>query len=91
MSTVLSMDVEGDTVTIDTKLFIEEVKRSNDILAQIESLKQDHKDIIESVFDTTKLPKKYVGKYLKARFKAETKKPKQDAAIFETLDQAVDN
>lgn len=91
MNNVLSMDVDGDTVTINTKVFLEEVKRSNDILAQIDVLKQDHKDIVESVFDATKLSKKYVSKYLRARYKAETKKPRQEGDIFAKLDEAVDN
>lgn len=88
---VVSMDVEGVSVTIDTKVFSGYIQDSNRILDEIDELKKDYKELIDAVEETTKLPKKNVRKYLKARYNADTKAPKKDAELFEALDNAVDN
>ena len=89
--TTLSMDVNGVSVTIESELFLENVKESNRILDDIESLKIDHKDLVEAMADATKLEKKDVRSYLKAKYKAATKEPKAQGVLFEALDGVLEN
>jgi predicted solute-binding protein len=88
---VTSMDVNGVSVTIDSKVFLGYVQESNRILDAIEELKKDFKEVVESVVESTKLEKKDVNKYLKAKYKLATKEPKAQADLFEVLDEIVSN
>lgn len=88
---VTSIDINGSSVTIDGKVFVGFTKRSHEILDQIAELQKDFKELVEEVVEETKLEKKHVGKYFKARFKFETKKPKAEGEIFEILDNIADN
>ncbi len=87
MSNVISLDVNGNTVTIDSKVFLEYSKRAYSIQQQIADLNQEFKDEVESAADGTGLEKKDVSRYFKARFKAETKKPKLEGELFSALDE----
>ncbi len=86
MSNVISMDVNGNTVTIDSKVFLEYSKRAYMIQQQIADLNQEFKDEVEAASDGTGLEKKDVSRYFKARFKAETQKSKLEGELFEVLD-----
>lgn len=88
---VTSMDINGVSVTIDSKVFLAYVQDSNRILDAIEELKKDFKEVVESVVESTKLEKKDVNKYLKAKYKLTTKEPKAQADLFEVLDEIVSN
>ena len=83
---VLSMDVNGVSVTIDSQVFLEYTQESYRILSDIVDKNTEFKYLVETISETTKLEKKDVSKYLKARFKESTKEPKQQGELFESLD-----
>lgn len=83
---VLSMDVNGVSVTIDSKVFMEYSKEAHDILEAISELNKDFKELVGGLSVTTKLEKKDISKYFKAKFKEATKEPKIQGELFESLD-----
>lgn len=85
--TTVSMDVNGNTVTIDSKTFLEYSKRAYEIQQKMDGLKQEFKAEVEAAADNTKLDKKYISKYFKARYQVKTKVPKQEGELFEKLDE----
>lgn len=87
---VLSMDVNGVSVTIDSEVFSGYTQESYRILSDIVDLNTEFKYLVETVSETTKLAKKDVSKYLKARFKEATKEPKKQADLFESLDAVLE-
>lgn len=87
---VTSMDINGKSVTIDSRVFTGYTSESYNILEQISELGKDFKELVETVAETTKLEKKDVSKYLKARYKLSTKEPKQQAELFEALDNILE-
>lgn len=87
---VVTMDVNGVNVTIDSEVFKGYTQESYGILRKIEILNEDFKLLVETVSETTKLEKKHVSKYLKARFKEATKEPKAQAEMFEALDNVLE-
>ena len=91
MSDVLSIVVNGVSVTIDKDVFVGFTKESADNLRKQDTLKAEFKDIVERAADETKLAKKDVSKYLKSRWSASTKVPKAQGELFEALDNVVDN
>lgn len=52
--------------------------------------KDGFKEVIETVAETTDIPKGVLSKWFKARFKEETDKQKALAASFDALDAAVE-
>ena len=91
MTNVTSMDVNGVTVTIDAEVFLAYVQDSNRILDEIEELKKDFKEVVDAIVISTSLDKKDVNKYLKAKYKADTKAAKVQGDLFEKLDEIVSN
>lgn len=87
---VLSMDVNGVSVTIDSQVFMGYSQESYRILSDIVDLNTEFKYLVETISETTKLEKKDVSKYLKARFKESTKEPKKQAELFESLDAVLE-
>lgn len=87
---VLSMDVNGVSVTIDSEVFTGYSQESYRILSDIVDLNTEFKYLVETISETTKLEKKDVSKYLKARFKESTKEPKKQAELFESLDAVLE-
>lgn len=87
---VLSMDVNGVSVTIDSEVFTGYTQESYRILSDIVDLNTEFKYLVETVSETTKLEKKDVSKYLKAKFKLTTKEPKKQAELFESLDAVLE-
>lgn len=59
-------------------------------LAAETSAKESFKEVIETVSETTDIPKGILTKWFKARFKEETDKQKALAASFQALDEAVE-
>lgn len=59
------------------------------ILRKDDSLKEEWKMLVETVADTTKIPKKDVSAYFKARFKEATKEATAKGELFEMLDEAL--
>lgn len=83
---VTSMDVNGVSVTIDSKVFAGYTQESYKLLSDIADKNTEFKYLVETVAETTKLDKKAVSSYLKARYKESTKEPKKQAELFESLD-----
>jgi hypothetical protein len=90
MTKVTTFVVDGTNVTVAADVFTEYTQESYGILRKIEILNEEFKELVEVVSDTTKLDKKHVSKYLKARFKLSTKEPKAQAEIFEALDSVLE-
>jgi hypothetical protein len=84
------MDVNGVSVTIDSQVFVGYSQESYRILSDIVDLNTEFKYLVETISETTKLEKKDVSKYLKARFKESTKEPKKQAELFESLDAVLE-
>jgi hypothetical protein len=90
MTKITTIEVDGIPVKIDSAVFLGYTQESHTLLRQIEILKEDFKYLVETVAETTNLDKKYVRKYLTARFKEETKDPKKQGELFEALDAALE-
>jgi hypothetical protein len=52
--------------------------------------KEDFKGSIDSAAEATGLPKKFISKYLKKKFKDETKAAKQEGDAFAAVDEALE-
>lgn len=91
MSNVISMDVDGVSVTIDAGKFKNLYDQAFEHLAEIESNNQSFKDVVEDIADETKLEKAMVSKYLKARYAAKTKAAKTQGEVFAAIDGMLDN
>jgi len=80
-----------NNATIDSRVFTGYTQESYEILDKISELGKDFKELVETVAETTKLEKKVVSKYFKARFKEATKEPSELAVVFEQLDEILTN
>jgi len=87
--TVLTVDVDGTNVTIDSALMRGWTEEAHGYLRKIEILNEDFKLLVETVSETTKLPKAKASKYLKNHFKSVNKEFKAQADLFEAIDNAV--
>ncbi len=66
------------------------IQRSRTILAEIDVEKDAFKNLVQEAADQTKLPKRIVSKFLKARFNAKTKDIVAEAETLDALCKAVD-
>lgn len=89
MTNVTTIQVGDITATIDADVFKGYTAEAFDVQRKQDNLKTDWKILVETIAETTQLPKKEVNKYLKARYKLETKAPKLQGELFEALDAAV--
>lgn len=87
--TIKDKDGADIEVTIDPKLLNEYYKRAVKALKADADAKAEFKAEVEGIADKSGLPKAIVSKYFKARQKDETKKSKDLAEVFETLDEAL--
>lgn len=87
--TVLTIDVDGTNVVIDSELMRGWSDEAHGYLRKIEIEQEYFKLLVETVSETTKLPKAKASKYLKNRFKAANKELKAQADLFEAIDNAV--
>lgn len=89
MSNVLTIDVDGNNVTIDPALFKAWTSEAHGYLRKVEIENENFKLLVETVAETTKLPKAKASKYLKNHFKSANKELKAQADLFEIIDNAV--
>ena len=89
MTTLTLNTNDGKVATIDSKVFIGYTQESHTLLDQISELGKDFKELIDTVAETTGLEKKYVSKYLKARYKYATKEASELGDLFVALDGVV--
>lgn len=87
--TITDKNGEDIEVTVDPKLLNEYYKRAVVALKAEATAKAEFKAEVEGIADKSGLPKAIVSKYFKARQKDETKKSKDLAEVFETLDEAL--
>ena len=80
---------DGGSATIDSKLFTAYLQEAFEMLEKIEETGKDFKEWVETVAETTKLDKKYVSKYAKARYKDSTKETTELGELFSSLDEAL--
>jgi DNA-directed RNA polymerase beta' subunit len=83
------------TVTIDQATFNTDdltgfLRRAINVQAEEEANKEDFKALVQEVADATKLDKKIVRKFFKARYKATTKDIVAEAETLDALSKAVD-
>jgi capsular polysaccharide biosynthesis protein len=83
------------TVTIDQATFNSDeltsfLRRAINVQAEIDSLKEDFKVLVQEAADATKLDKKIARKFFVARFKATTKDIVAEAETLDALSKAVD-
>lgn len=86
---ILTVDVDGTIVTIDSNLMKAWNEEAHGYLRKIEIEQENFKLLVETVSETTKLPKAKASKYLKNRFKAANKELKAQADLFMAIDDAV--
>lgn len=86
----ITIKTSDGTASVNPELLRGYLKEGYDVLSQMDTLKDEFKDIVEAAADGTKLPKKIVSKYLKARYKASTKADKEVGDVFAKLDEVVD-
>jgi uncharacterized protein (UPF0335 family) len=79
-----------DNSTVDVTKLTGFLQRGIRLLAEQEDLKNDFKELVQEAVDATSLEKKIVSKFIKARFKANTKDIVDEAATLEALSNAVD-
>jgi len=84
------------TYTIDNATFQSDdltrfLQRGIAVLSEIESNKEDFKELIEEAVRDTKLEKRIITKFIKSRFAAKTKEVIDEATTLAALCDAVDN
>ncbi len=87
--TVLTIDVDGTNVTIDSDLMKAWATEAHGYLRKVEIENENFKLLVETVAETTKLPKAKASKYLKNHFKSANKELKAQADLFTAIDEAV--
>jgi hypothetical protein len=83
------------TVTIENATFNADdltgfLRRAINVQAEEEANKEDFKSLVQEAADATKLDKKIVRKFFKARYKATTKDIVAEAETLDALSKAVD-
>lgn len=87
MSTeIVTITIGENKYEFDPEVFTEYKKTAFEQLKAEAVAKVKFKDEVESLASATKLPKAVVAKYLKARYKDETKKATELAQLYEQLD-----
>lgn len=87
----MTKQVTIDNASFDAADLTRFLQRGISILAEQEANKEDFKALVKEVEEETKLPKKIVSKFIKARYKANTKDIVAEAETLEALSQAVDS
>lgn len=89
MTTLTLNTNDGKVVTIESKVFTGYTQESHKLLEQISELGKDFKELVTTVSESTGLDKKYVSKYMKARYKYATKEASELGNLFDALDGVV--
>lgn len=85
----IKFDIDGETVTISPAVLQGYYNEASEYLGAEADAKRDFKDVIETVSETTKLPKRIVSKYFKAKYKEATAADKEIGEVFGFLDDAL--
>jgi predicted solute-binding protein len=80
-----------NNAVIDSKVFTGYTQESYELLDKVSELNKDFKELVETVAETTGLEKKIVSKYLKARYKEQTKDASELGIVFDKLDEILTN
>lgn len=80
---------DGTEIAVEPKLLKGYISESTKALTAEANAKAEFKATVETVAETTGLPKSLVSKYFKARFKDATEKDKETGEVFGTLDEAL--
>lgn len=83
--------VSIDEATVDVTKLTGFLQRGISVLAEMDSYKEDFKALMEEAESELKLDKKTISKFVKARYKANTKDIIAEAEKLDALSQAVDN
>lgn len=84
--TVLNLD----NAQINSNDLIGSLQRFISVTAEMDSMKDDIKEIIQDAADKNKMDKKLVAKYFKARYKAQTKEVSEQGEMFAAIDNLID-
>lgn len=87
---IIAIKIGETTATVDPELLLEWVKESNANFNAIEKVKTEHKELVTTIVETTKIPKKLVNKFLRARFKESTEEESQAGNVIRQLDEALE-
>lgn len=80
-----------DEANIDVAKLTSFLQRGISVLAEMEANKEDFKALMDEAEASLKLDKKTISKFVKARYKANTKDIIAEAEKLDALSQAVDN
>lgn len=89
MTEQVKFQVDGAEVVVDPKLLQGYYDEAEKFLAEEAEQKANFKDTVETVSETTKLPKRLVSKYFKAKYKESTKVDKEVGEVFGILDDVL--
>lgn len=84
----IGVTIGGVTVNVDPKMLRAYKRESFDFLTEEANAKASFKKAVETMSETFGIEKGVLSKWLKAAFKAETKKTTELAQAFEQLDVA---
>lgn len=79
-----------DQATVDVQKLTGFLQRGINVLAEMESNKEDFKALVEEAATETKLDKKIIRRFVKSRYDAKTKEIVKEAETLDALAQAVD-
>ena len=86
----MTKTVTIDNATVNTDDLTNFLRRAINVQAEEEANKEDFKALVQEAADATKLDKKIVRKFFKARYKATTKDIVAEAETLDALSKAVD-
>lgn len=85
----VTITIGEESYNIDPDLLRQYAIEAYEILKREAEAKADFKGAVETMEETFGIPKTVLSKWLKARYKAETKKASELAEAFEQLDAGV--
>lgn len=89
MANVVTIETKNGQVTINSELLTGYIQEAFEHLTVKSEAEAMFKEVVETVAETTSLPKGVVSKYFKARFEEKTKDTKELGELFGKLDEAV--
>ena len=87
----MTKHVTIDNANFEVSELVSYLQRGLNLLDNSREAMLDFKELIEEAAEKTKLEKKVVSKFIKARFKDKTKEVVKDGELFAALNDAVDN
>jgi len=83
--------VNIDNAIVDTEKFRSYNDRAQQILEEIELLQDDFKELVATIAKETKLEKKEVSGYFKAKKKAKIKEAVKKGELYDALDAVLED